>query len=97
MLRHNQAVGKGRNKGGGTDTLSSNRSALCAREGALFYCSFGSPIAFPCELITSTVPRLVNGSQDHNNKSMNGPTSLHAVLKSSCQVNELFYSFIFRQ
>ena len=53
MLRHNQAVRNGK------DTLSSNQSALCAREGALFYCSFGSPITSPRELITSTVPRLV--------------------------------------
>lgn len=53
MFRCNQAVGNGKDKGCDTDTLSSNWSALCARDGALFYCSYGSPI------ITSTVPGLV--------------------------------------
>lgn len=49
-----------------------NWSALCARQGALLCCSFGSPFTSPCELLTSAQD---TGSQDQNNKGMNEHTA----------------------
>lgn len=49
-----------------------NWSALCARQGALLCCSFGSPFTSPCELLTSAQNI---GSQDQNSKGVDEHTA----------------------
>lgn len=73
MLRQNQAVGNGKDKCGDAPIPPSNRTTLCAREGVLFYCSFGSPIPPPPWAHHQySAKASYTGSQGHNHKSMNG-------------------------